>query len=72
MLLRIKYVFEGNLVNEEDIILVVKLYNELCENNIEAELFEHNRKTNIEFLNNLVESYYNINVEISERIDQMS
>ena len=65
-----KYIIEGNYINEKDILLIIKLYNKLYDNKIKAELFEHDRKTNIEFLNNLVEMYNNINVEISNRIDE--
>lgn len=59
-ILNSKYVMEGSYINEDDILLIIKLYNELSENKIRVEVFEHNRKTDIEFLNNLVETYYNI------------
>ena len=65
-----KYVFEGSYINEEDIILIIKMYNELCENRIRAELFEHDRKANIEFFKNLVKMYHDIGTEISDRIDE--
>ncbi len=32
-------------------------------------MYEHERVTNVEFLENLVETYYEINEEIYERID---
>ena len=49
-----------------------QLYKELCDNNIEAQLYEHERITNVEFLENLVETYYEINEEITDRIDAES
>ena len=49
---------------------MLKIYNELIENKINAELFEHDRKTNVEFLNNLIKMYNNINTETNDRIDE--
>ena len=40
--------------------------------NIEAQLYEHERITNVEFLENLVETYYEINEEITDIIDAES
>ena len=64
------YILEGRYVDEEDILLILKLNSQLIDNGIQTELYEHDRKTNIEFLNNLVTSYYDINKEIGERIDE--
>ena len=63
------YVVECSYVKEEGIVNIIKLYKELCDNNIEAQLYEHERITNVEFLENLVETYYEINEEIAKRID---
>lgn len=64
------YILEGSYVDEEDILLILKLNSQLLDNGIQTELYEHNRKTKVEFLNNLVTSYYSINKEIEERIDK--
>jgi len=64
-----KYVVECSFLKEDEIEKMIKLYKELRANNIEAQLYEHERITNIEFLENLVETYYEINEEIAERID---
>lgn len=63
------YVVECSYVKEKGIVNIIKLYKELCDNNIESQLYEHDRITNVEFLENLVETYYEINEEIAERID---
>ena len=57
------YVVECSYVKEEGIVNIIKLYKELCDNNIQAQLYEHERITNVEFLENLVETYYEINEE---------
>ena len=59
------YVVECSYVKEEGIVNIIKLYKELCDNNIQAQLYEHERITNVE---NLVETYYEINEEIADRI----
>lgn len=66
------YVVECSYVKEEGIVNIIKLYKELCDNNIQAQLYEHERITNVEFLENLVETYYEINEEIADRIDTES
>ena len=66
------YVVECSYVKEEGIVNIIKLYKELCDNNIQAQLYEHERITNVEFLENLVETYYEINEEIADRIDTVS
>ena len=63
------YVFECSYVKEDEIVNIIKLYKELCDNSIESQLYEHERVTNIEFLENLVETYNEINGDIAERID---
>ena len=63
------YVLEGSYVKEEDILLILKVNKQLLDNEIKTELYEHNRKTSEELLKNLVNSYMNINEEISKRID---
>lgn len=65
-----EYVVEGNYTNDKDIALLLRIYNELIENKINAELYEHDRKTNVRFFNNLVEMYNGINTEINNRIDK--
>ena len=67
-----KYVVECSYVKEEEIVNIIKLFKELRDNNIESQLYEHERITNVEFLENLVETYYGINEEITERIDSES
>ena len=49
-----------NLILDEILSNIIKLYKELCDNNIEVQLYEHERITNVEFLENLVETYYEI------------
>ena len=63
------YVIECSYVKEEEITHIIKAYKELRDNNIEAQLYEHERITNVEFLENLVETYCEINEQIAERID---
>ena len=64
----VEYIVECSYVKEEGIVNIIKLYKELCDNNIQAQLYEHERITNVEFLENLVETYYEINEEIADRI----
>lgn len=66
------YVIECSYVKEEEIINIINVYKELCDNNIEAQMYEHERVTNVEFLENLVETYCEINEQIAERIDAES
>lgn len=65
-----EYVIEGNYVDLDDILLIIELFNDLNKNRIKAELFEHDRKTDINFLNNLVKSYYITKEQIREIKDQ--
>lgn len=66
------YIIKCGYVKEDEIINIIKLYKELCNNNIEAQLYEHGRITSIEFLENLAETYYEINEGIAERINAES
>ena len=63
------YVLEGSYVNEKDILMILKLNSQLLKNGIQTELYEHDKKTNINFLNNLVTSYYSINRGIEKQTD---
>lgn len=65
-----RYVVEGNYHITEDILLIIKLYNELCENKIKSELFVENEKSTVEILRNIVESQYIIEEQIREVKDQ--
>lgn len=67
---QIVYILEGSYIDEKDIMLILKLNSQLMDNGIQTELYEHDRITCVEFLNNLVTSYCGINKEISERIDK--
>lgn len=65
-----EYIIEGYYVDEKDISCIIKLYSELSKNQIAAELYEHDRKTDIKFLSNLVASYSEIEKELQDIIDQ--
>ena len=67
--LDVENVFECDYSDENGISTIVKLYTELSNNNIQAELLEHDRITTVEFLKNLIKTYESINDETDKMID---
>ena len=66
------YVVECSYVKEEGIVNIIKLYKELCDNNIQAQLYEHLLFVHVHTIELEVETYYEINEEIADRIDTES
>lgn len=65
-----EYVLEGNYLEEDDIIKILKIYKELQQNGIAVELYDElDRVTSPELLNNLLNSYSEISYRIEKRVD---
>ena len=64
------YVYECSYIDSEGINEINKIYKELSESNIEADIYEHGRLTNIEFVKNLSDTYCEIDDEINRIVDE--
>lgn len=64
------FVYECRFVDENGIKKLISIYKELSAANIEAELFEHGRQTNVEFLKNLTNSYIDIDADVDRMMDE--
>lgn len=60
------YVLSCEYTDDSRLPIIINCYNELSSANIPAELYEHNRKCTITFLNNLCGLYDDISRQIDE------
>ena len=65
-----KYVYECRFVDGEGITVIKSIYRELSDADVETEIYEHGRLTNIEFLENLLNRYSEIDEEIDRMLDE--
>ncbi len=65
-----KYVYESYTYKLEDDLLIKKMYDELCQNNISAKLFVEDEEIAEEILDNIIESQYIIMEQTREMMDQ--
>ncbi|SDB40108.1 hypothetical protein SAMN02910298_01959 [Pseudobutyrivibrio sp. YE44] len=64
------YVYECRFVDGKGIKKIISICNDLNAVNVETEIFEHGRTTNIEFLMNLVNTYSEIEADVDRIIDE--
>jgi len=63
------YVLSCDYTDDSRLPIIINCYNELSSANIPVELYEHNRKCTISFLNNLCSLYDDISRQIDEEMD---
>lgn len=63
------YVLSCDYTDDSRLPIIINCYNELSSANIPVELYEHNRKCAISFLNNLCSLYDDISRQIDEEMD---
>ena len=63
------YVAVCDYVDRKGIEEILKLNEKLNQENLRCEFYEHDEITTIEFLNNLIESYYETEKQIEEIIE---
>ncbi|MBO5004013.1 MAG: hypothetical protein J6D03_01920 [Clostridia bacterium] len=65
-----QYVLTCDYIDKSGIEKILELYSELNSEGIKCELYEHDVKTTTEFLNNLLESYNQTEIEAEEDIER--
>lgn len=65
-----QYVLTCDYIDKSGIEKILELYSELNSEGIKCELYEHYVKTTTEFLNNLLESYNQTEIEAEEDIER--
>lgn len=63
-----KYVIYCDYTDDVGLPVIIDCFNELASANIPAELYEHNRRCDISFLNNLCDLYDDISQQIDEEM----
>lgn len=64
------YIAICDYIDKSGIEKILKLYSKLNNEGIKCELYEHDAKTTTEFLNNLLESYNQTEIEVEEDIER--
>ena len=64
------YIAICDYIDKSGIEKILKLYSKLNDEGIKCELYEHDVKTTTEFLNNLLESYNQTEIEVKEDIER--
>ena len=64
------FVYECRFVDGNGIKKLISIYKELSAANIETEIYEHGRLTDVEFLLNLTNSYVGIDADVDRMIDE--
>lgn len=64
------YIAICDYIDKSGIEKILKLYSKLNNEGIKCELYEHEAKTTTEFLNNLLESYNQTEIEVEEDIER--
>lgn len=67
-----KYVIYCDYTDDTGLSIIINCFNELALANISAELYEHNRKCDILFLNNLCNLYDEISQQVDEEMADSS
>lgn len=65
-----QYILTCNIIDGNGIKAILKLYNELNLEGVNCGLYEHNNPTNIDFLNNLINSYEETSKQVEEDIER--
>lgn len=65
-----QYVLTCDYIDKSGIEKIIELYSELNNEAIKCELYAHDVKTTTEFLNNLLESYHQTEIEVEEDIER--
>lgn len=63
------YLYKCDYVDAQGIEVILSINSELNSNGISTVIYEHNQKTNVEFLNNLLESYTEIAAQVEAEMD---
>lgn len=64
------YIVECDAVDEKGLALIVSLFKKLTRSGIACELYEHGRRSSIEFFGNLGNMYAEIDADLDEIIDR--
>lgn len=65
-----QYILICEYIDSKGIKEILSLYNELSLEGVECSLYEHKNQTNVEFLNNLLNSYEETRKQVEEDIDR--
>lgn len=63
------YLYECDYIDAQGIEVILSINSELNSNGISTVIYEHDQKTNVEFLNNLLESYAEIAAQVEAEMD---
>lgn len=63
------YIAISDYIDKSGIEKILELYSKLNNEGIKCELYEHDVKTTTEFLNNLLQSYFETEKEIEQEMD---
>lgn len=63
-----EYILSYDYTDDAGLSILIKCFNELSSANIDAELYEHDRKCTISFLNNLCVLYDDISKQIDDEM----
>ena len=64
-----EYVYECDYIDSEGINIIIAIQEDMKNNGIDSEIYEHDEITTIEFLNNLLLSYKETEKQIDMEID---
>lgn len=63
------YLYKCDYVDAQGIEVILSINSELNSNGISTVIYEHDQKTNVEFLNNLLESYAEIDAQVEAEMN---
>ena len=63
------YLYECDYIDAQGIEVILSINSELNSNGISTVIYEHDQKTNVEFLNNLLESYAEIDAQVEAEMN---
>ena len=63
------YIAICDYIDKSGIEKILELYSKLYNEGIKCELYEHDAKTTTEFLNNLLQSYFETEKEVEQEMD---
>lgn len=70
LVLEEKYLYECNYIDANGIKVVLAIHLELNKSGIATDLYEHDRLTNTEYLNNLLVSYKQTEEQVEEEMNR--
>ena len=63
------YLYECDYIDDQGIEVILSINSELNSNGISTVIYEHDQETNVEFLNNLLESYAETAAQVEAEMD---